>query len=410
MDRWICYDNTRRNFAIMGYRGVAKYMKYAYRLGKAMMLPVACLPVAGLLLGIGYWMDPTGYGANSLPAQLLIQAGSVLIGNMSLLFATGMAMGLADEQDGTAVVAGVAAWIVIQNILTPANVQIMTGGRTDPSSFQYINNQMAGIYCGVLGAYCSNQHRKKQLSSGRRLSSGFWMGILKASGCAAVSSLVLLIIWPRLYEGSVYIGRSLLGTGAVGAGTYMFLNRLMIPTGLHHALNSVFWFDLAGISDLKNFWEGSGVYGQTGQYMTGFFPVMIFGLPGAALAMYQTARKEKKKMTGGLLMTAALCSLLTGITEPMEFSFMFLAPELFFLHAFLTGFSGFVCSVLPFRIGFNFSAGLVDYFMALNAPMAENPWMLWPVGAVFGALYYAVFRFFILRFRLKTPGREDEQE
>ena len=141
--------------------------------------------------------------------------------------------------------------------------------------------------------------------------------------------------------------------------------------------------------------------------MTGFFPVMIFGLPGAALAMYQTARKEKKKMTGGLLMTASVCCILTGVTEPMEFSFMFLAPGLFFLHAFLTGISGFLCAALPFRIGFNFSAGLMDYFMALRSPMAEHPWLLWPVGMIFGVLYYAVFRFCILKFRLRPPGREE---
>ena len=202
------------------------------------------------------------------------------------------------------------------------------------------------------------------------------------------------------------MGTSLLGTGSVGAGIYMFLNRLMIPTGLHHALNSVFWFDLAGISDLNNFWRGTGVYGQTGQYMTGFFPVMIFGMPGAALAMYQTAYSENRKMAGGLLMSAAVCSVLTGVTEPMEFSFMFLAPGLFFVHAFLTGISGFVCAALPFRVGFNFSAGLMDYFLSLNAPMAENPILLWPIGLVFGILYYSVFRFCILKFNLRTPGRE----
>lgn len=385
-------------------------MKYAYRLGKAMMLPVACLPVAGLLMGIGYWMDPNGYGANSLPARILILAGAVLINHMSLLFALGVATGLADEQDGTAALAGVAAWIMIQNILTPANVQIITGGRTDSFSFQYIDNQMIGILCGILGAWCSNRYRKKELFRGSAIFSGRRLAVLAAAGHAGILSLILLAVWPCFYEGSIYVGRSLLGTGPIGAGTYMFLNRLMIPTGLHHALNSVFWFDLAGISDLKSFWDGTGVYGQTGQYMTGFFPVMIFGLPGAALAIYQTAQEEKKKMTGGLLMTAAACSLLTGVTEPMEFSFMFLAPGLFFLHAFLTGISGFICAALPFRIGFNFSAGLMDYFMALNSPMAENPWLLWPVGAVFGVLYYAVFRFCILRFSLKTPGREDGQE
>jgi len=382
-------------------------MKYTYRLGKAMMLPVACLPVAGLLMGLGYWIDPAGYGSNSLIAEVMIQAGSALINNMSLLFALGVATGLADEQDGTAAIASVAAWLVIQNILSVDSVTVLTGGRVDPSSFGSIRNQIIGIFCGVLGAYCSNSYREVRFFCGLEIFEGRRFVVIAAVGYAFLLSLLLLFIWPYFYKASVYIGTSLLGTGPTGVGIYMFLNRLMIPTGLHHALNSVFWFDLAGISDLNSFWNGTGTYGQTGQYMTGFFPVMMFGMPGAALAMYQTARKERKKMTGGLLMSAAVCSLLTGVTEPMEFSFMFLAPGLFFLHAFLTGISGFICAALPFRVGFNFSAGLLDYFMALNSPMAENPWMLWPLGIGFGILYYAVFRFCILKFQLKTPGRED---
>ena len=383
-------------------------MKYAYRLGKAMMLPVACLPVAGLLMGLGYWIDPSGYGSCSLVAEIMIQAGSALMNNMSLLFALGVATGLADEQDGTAAIASVAAWLVIQNLLAVDNIAILTGGREDPSSFENIENQMIGIFCGVLGAYCSNRYREVRLFRGFQVLQGRRLVVIVAAGYAAVCSLILLFLWPWLYEVSVYMGTSLLGTGPVGVGIYMFLNRLMIPTGLHHALNSVFWFDLAGISDLNHFWRGTGIYGQTGQYMAGFFPVMIFGMPGAALAMYQTARKEKKKMAGWLLMSAAVCSLLTGVTEPMEFSFMFLAPGLFFLHAFLTGLSGVICAMLPFRVGFNFSAGLLDYFLALNSPMAENPWMLWPLGIVFFLLYYVVFRFCILKFRLRTPGREEE--
>lgn len=245
-------------------------MKYAYRLGKAMMLPVACLPVAGLLMGIGYWMDPNGYGADCLPAAILMQAGSVMLNHMSILFAAGVATGLADEQDGTAALAGMAAWLLIQNILTPAHVTILTGGRTDPTSFWDIDNQMVGIFCGVMGAYCSNRYRNVQFSTWLQVFSGRRMAIIAAIGYAVVFSLILLGVWPYFYELSVYMGKSLLGTGPIGAGIYMFLNRLMIPTGLHHALNSVFWFDLAGISDLRNFWNGTGVYGQTGQYMTDF--------------------------------------------------------------------------------------------------------------------------------------------
>ena len=188
------------------------------------------------------------------------------------------------------------------------------------------------------------------------------------------------------------------------------MNRLLIPTGFHHALNSVLWFDMAGISDLKRFWDGTGIYGQTGMYMTGFFPVMIFGLPGAALAMYHTALPEQKKMAGGLLLTASICSVVTGVTEPLEFSFMFLAPGLFLIHAFLTGLIGFICAELPLRIGFNFSAGLLDYLLCLNAPMTENPWLLWPVGIFSGILYYVLFRFCIQKFRLHTPGREEPEK
>lgn len=382
-------------------------MKYAYRLGKAMMLPVACLPVAGLLMGLGYWIDPVGYGTGSLAAAIMIKAGSALVNNMSLLFALGVATGLADEQDGTAALASVAAWLVIQNILDTDNILLLTGGRTDPYSFGSIHNQMIGIFCGILGAYCSNRYRGAHFGRGLEIFEGRRFVMIAAVGHAAVFSLLLLLIWPYFYRASVYIGTSLLDTGPVGVGIYMFLNRLMIPTGLHHALNSVFWFDLAGISDLNHFWSGAGTYGQTGQYMTGFFPVMIFGMPGAALAMYRAAPKEKRKMAGGLLMSAAVCSPLTGVTEPMEFSFMFLAPGLFFLHAFLTGLSGFLCATLPFRIGFNFSAGLLDYFMALNSPMAENPQLLWPLGIIFFLLYYTVFYFCIIKFRLKTPGREE---
>lgn len=384
-------------------------MKYAYRLGKALMLPVACLPVAGILMGLGYWIDPIGYGDNYAATRLMIQAGSVLIDHMSLLFAIGVAVGMADEQDGTAALASVVSWLTIQSLLSMGSVAVLAGGRIDPSSFEHIDNQFVGISCGILGAYCNNQYRRAEFSGGFEMFSGRKAVCMAAMGYAAVFSVILLFTWPYVYGFSVYIGTSLLGTGAVGVGIYMFLNRLMIPTGLHHALNSVFWFDLAGISDLNSFWNGTGVYGQTGQYMTGFFPVMIFGMPGAALAMYQTARSEKRKMAGGLLMSAVICSVLTGVTEPMEFSFMFLAPGLFFVHAFLTGISGFLCAALPFRVGFNFSAGLMDYFLSLNAPMAENPWLLWPIGLAFGALYYAVFRFCILKFDLQTPGREREE-
>lgn len=385
-------------------------MKYAYRLGKALMLPVACLPAAGLLLGIGFWLDPVGQGDNFLLAHVMILAGTVLIDNMSLLFTLGVAIGMADEQDGTAALAGMISWLMIQQILSSDNVQILTGGRADAASFAYINNQFVGILSGLIGAYCCNKYRFQALRGPFQVFGGRIFSLMMASLYAALASIVLLFVWPYFHSACLYVGESLIGTGALGAGVYGFLNRLLIPTGFHHVLNSVFWFDVAGIADLNNFWNGSGVYGQTGMYMTGYFPVMIFGLPGAALAMYHTAYSENKKMAAGLLLTASLCSVLTGVTEPLEFAFMFLAPGLFLIHAVLMGISMYVCAALPFRIGFNFSAGLMDYFMCLNAPMTQNPILLLPVGLVFGILYYVVFRFCILHFHLKTPGRESSEE
>lgn len=385
-------------------------MKYAYRLGKAVMLPVACLPVAGLLIGVGFWLDPVGQGENLLLAHVMILAGSVLIDNMSLLFTLGVAVGLADEQDGTAALAGVISWLMIQKILSPDNVVILTGNRVDASSFSYINNQFVGILSGWIGAYCCNKYRFKVFRGPLQIYGGRVYALMMATIYAALASIMLLFAWPYLHSACLYVGESLIGTGALGAGVYGFLNRLLIPTGFHHVLNSVFWFDLAGIADLNSFWNGTGVYGQTGMYMTGYFPVMIFGLPGAALAMYHTAYPAQKKMAAGLLLTASLCSVLTGVTEPLEFAFMFLAPGLFLLHAILMGISMYICAALPFRIGFNFSAGLMDYFMCLNAPMTQNPGLLLPVGLLFGLLYYIVFRFCILHFHLKTPGREASEK
>ncbi len=204
------------------------------------------------------------------------------------------------------------------------------------------------------------------------------------------------------------MGEAFLGMGAVGAGIYAFFNRLLIPFGLHHALNSVFWFDVAGINDLGNFWGNTGVFGETGMYMTGFFPFMMFGLPCACLAMYHTAKPEKKRIVYGLLASAAFCSFFTGVTEPIEFSFMFLAPGLYLVHALLAGVTAGITVALPIRAGFSFSGGAIDMVLSAFTPLAQNTWFLIPVGIVVGILYYLVFRFVITAFNLKSPGREDE--
>ena len=217
-----------------------------------------------------------------------------------------------------------------------------------------------------------------------------------------MATIILYFVWPVIYGALVAFGEAIMSTGAIGAGIYGFFNRLLIPFGLHHALNSVFWFDVAGINDIGKFWgtmEG-GIAGQTGMYMSGFFPVMMFGLPAAALAMYHTAKENKKKVAAGLLMAAALSSFFTGVTEPLEFAFMFLAPALYVIHALLTGISMAVVALLPVRAGFNFSAGFVDWFLSFKAPFAEHPLYLIPIGLIVAVVYYIVFRIVIVKFNL----------
>ena len=383
-------------------------MKYLQRLGKSLMLPVACLPVAGILMGIGYWIDPSGWGANNVAAAFLIKAGGSLIDNMALLFAIGVAVGMAIDSDGTAALAGLVSWLVITTLLSSGAVAMFTGAEADPA-FDHIQTQFIGIVCGLIGAACYNKFRNSKLPDFLAFFSGKRSVAIVTAGVSIVASLILFFVWPFVYGALVVFGKAIISTGAIGAGIYGFFNRLLIPFGLHHALNSVFWFDVANISDLSKFWDGTGVLGQTGMYMAGFFPVMMFGLPAGALAMYHTAKTNKKKIAAGLLSAAALCSFFTGVTEPLEFAFMFLAPGLYLIHALLTGLSVFIVALLPTRAGFNFSAGLVDYVLSFKAPMALNPWLLLPIGLAFGVIYYAVFRFAIVKFNLKTPGREDDE-
>ena len=374
------------------------------------MLPVACLPAAGILMGIGYWIDPTGWGANSAIAAFLIKAGGAIIDNMAILFAIGVGVGMADDHEGTSALAALVSWLMIQTILSPDVVAMLKGIDVSEvnAAFGKIGNQFIGIVSGIIGATCYNKFKNTKLPDALAFFSGKRSVAIVTALVSLVACLVLFFIWPVVYTGLVGFGESILGLGAVGAGIYGFLNRLLIPIGLHHALNSVFWFDVAGVNDLGNFWSGTGTLGQTGQYMTGFFPVMMFGLPAAALAMYHTAKPGKKKTAYGLLLAAAVCSFFTGVTEPLEFAFMFLAPGLYLIHAILTGISLTICSLLPVRAGFTFSAGFVDWFLSFTAPMAVNPLLIIPLGVVYGAVYYFIFRFAILKFNFKTPGREDD--
>ena len=281
--------------------------------------------------------------------------------------------------------------------------------KVDPA-FGKVQTQFIGILCGLIAAACYNKFKNTKLPDAFSFFSGKRCVAIVTAGASLVSSLVLFFVWPIIYNVLVAVGKFIMDLGPIGAGLYGFFNRLLIPFGLHHALNSVFWFDVAGINDIAKFWGNAegGVMGTTGMYMAGFFPVMMFGLPAAALAMYHTAKDTKKKAAAGLLMSVAVASFFNGVTAPLEFSFMFLAPALYGVHAVLTGISMAVVAALPVRAGFNFSAGLVDWILSFKAPFAQNPLLLIPIGLVVGAVYYVVFRFVIVKFNMKTPGREDD--
>jgi PTS system N-acetylglucosamine-specific IIC component len=389
-------------------------MKVLQKLGKSLMLPVACLPVAAILMGIGYWIDPSGWGSNVAAAGFLIKAGGAIIDNMGILFALGVGIGMSKDGEGTSALSALISWLMIQTLLSPASYSLFFSIPVEevPAAFSRLENQFTGIVSGLIGASCYNRFSNTKLPDAFSFFSGRRCVAIVTAGATIVVVIALAFVWPIIYGGLVSFGELIVAAGPVGAGVYGFLNRILIPFGLHHALNSVFWFDVAGINDIGKFWNESlgGVKGQTGMYMTGFFPVMMFGLPAACLAMFQTAKSNKKKVAAGLLLSAAIASFFTGITEPLEFSFMFLAPPLYAVHAALTGLSLAITTVLPVRCGFNFSAGFVDWFLSFKAPMAVNPLLVLPVGAAYFVLYYAVFRFLIVKFNFKTPGREDDEE
>lgn len=389
-------------------------MKYLQKLGKSLMLPVAVLPVCSILMGIGYWIDPTGWGANSAIAAFLIKAGGSIIDNMGILFAIGVGVGMSEDNDGTGGLAALVSWLMITTLLSPAVVGMLKGIPVEEvaPAFGKIATQFTGILAGLIGSTCYNKFKGTKLPSALAFFSGKRSVAIVTAGMSIVAALILFFAWPAIFGALVSFGEMIMGAGAIGAGIYGFFNRLLIPFGLHHALNSVFWFDIAGIDDISKFWgqiEG-GVKGVTGMYQAGFFPVMMFGLPAGALAMYHTAKENKKKVAAGLLGAAALSAFFTGVTEPLEFAFMFLAPGLYVVHALLTGITVAVVAALPVRAGFNFSAGFVDWFLSFKAPMALNPIYLLGIGLIVAVIYYVVFRIVIVKFNLKTPGREDDDD
>ena len=397
-------------------------MKFVQKLGKALMLPVACLPICGILMGLGYAMCPStmqGGDVTGIVQQIgffLVKAGGALIDHMALLFAIGVGVGMSDDHDGTAGLAALASWLMITNLLSTGAVSVLRTleeGSTAFIAFSKIANPFIGIIAGIIGALCYNRFKSTKLPDWLSFFSGKRCVAIVAGVVSIVVSAVLLFVWPVLFGGLVALGKGIAGMGALGAGIYAFFNRLLIPFGLHHALNNVFWFDTIGLGDLSHFWAGetsADVTWSLGMYMSGFFPCMMFGIPGAALAMIQCAKDNKKKVAIGLVASAALCAFVCGVTEPFEFGFMFLAPGLYVVYALLYGIFTVITTLLGFRAGFSFSAGATDLLFSASLPAAQKTWLIIPLGIAAFIVFYVVFRFAITKFDLKTPGREDDDD
>ncbi|PHM63487.1 bifunctional maltose and glucose-specific PTS system components IICB [Xenorhabdus ishibashii] len=390
-------------------------LNYLQRIGRALMVPVATLPAAAILVGIGYWIDPTGWGADNALAAFLITSGNAILDNMGMLFAVGVAYGMSKDKDGAAALAGLIGFIVVMKLCSPAAVSMIKSIPIEevPKAFGKINNQFVGILVGVFSAELYNRYSRVELPQALSFFGGRRLVPILNSFLMIIVSFILIVIWPVVYDWLVAFGESIMGLGSTGAGLYAFFNRLLIPVGLHHALNSVFWFDVAGINDIPNFLggqksieAGTAIMGITGRYQAGFFPIMMFGLPGAALAIYHCARPENKTKVAGIMMAGAFAAFFTGVTEPLEFSFMFVAPVLYVLHAIMTGISVYIAAAMHWIAGFGFSAGFVDMLLSSRNPLAVHWYMLILQGLVFFCLYYVVFRFTIKKFNLMTPGRE----
>ena len=396
-------------------------MKFLQKLGKALMLPVAVLPICDILMGIGYYLCPATMqggeveGIKNLIGFFLVKAGSALIENMAILFAIGVGVGMSEKNDGTGGIAALASWLMITTLLSTGVVTTLIPSIADNATktlaFNKIANPFIGILSGVIGSSCYNKFKNTKLPNWLAFFSGKRCVAIIAGLVSIIVSAVLLFVWPLLFGALVALGDAVAGMGVVGAGIYAFLNRLLIPTGLHHALNNVFWFDTIGLGDLQHFWAGetsADVTWSLGMYMSGFFPCMMFGIPGAALAMIQCAKPAKKKIAIGLVASAAVCSFICGVTEPFEFGFMFLAPGLYVIYALLYGIFTIVTVALGFRAGFSFSAGATDLLFSSTLPAAQKTVLIIPLGIAAFVVFYFVFLFAIKKFDLKTPGREDD--
>ncbi|MEU0082534.1 PTS transporter subunit EIIC [Streptomyces sp. NPDC006274] len=395
-----------------------RVMAVMQRIGRSLMLPVAVLPAAALLVRFG---QPDMLGRESFPdfinkiAGYMSAGGGALLENMALLFAVGIAIGFAKKSDGSTALAAVAGYLVFKNVLatfTDSSLpkkEAIADGKIVMVEQAVDAKVLGGVVMGIVVALLYQRFYRTKLPDWAGFFGGRRLVPILSAFAGLLIGIVFGLIWPWLGTGLHNLGEWLVGSGAVGAGIFGVANRALIPVGMHHLLNSFPWFQAGTYEgksgDIARFLEGDPT---AGQFMTGFFPIMMFALPAACLAIVHCARPERRKVVGGMMFSLALTSFVTGVTEPIEFTFMFIAPVLYAVHAVLTGVSMALTWALGMRDGFGFSAGAVDFF--LNLGIASNPWGLALVGLCFAAVYYVVFRFAITKFNLPTPGRESDEE
>ncbi|MER5890479.1 PTS transporter subunit EIIC [Streptomyces sp. NPDC001941] len=380
-------------------------IKGMQKIGRSLQLPVAALPAAGVMVRLG---QPDVFGKDGLgwskAAEVFGNAGNALIGALPLLFCVGVAIGYAKKSDGSTAFAALAGYLVFGKVLE-AFPNDVTGKPTDPGV-------LGGIVVGLVTAVLWQKYHRTKLPDWLGFFSGRRLIPILMSFAGLLLAVAFGLMWGPIGNGLNSFAEWLSSNGAVGSGIYGVINRLLIPFGMHMLLNTYGWFQFGSYTDAT----GHEVHGDiarflagdpsAGMWMTGFFPIMMFALPAAGLAIAHCARPERRKAVTGMMVSIGLTALVTGVTEPLEFSFMFIAPVLYGIHALLTGLSMFVTMALGVKAGFTFSAGLFDY--ALNWSHATRPWLIIPIGLCFAALYYVVFRFVITRFDLPTPGREPE--
>ncbi|MEU0954042.1 PTS transporter subunit EIIC [Streptomyces niveus] len=393
-------------------------MSVMQRIGRSLMLPVAVLPAGALLVRLG---NPDMLGRESFPtfitkiAGYMAAGGGAILDNMPLLFAVGIAIGFAKKSDGSTALAAVTGYLVFQKVLatfTDGNlpqVASVVDGKIVMSDAPVNAGVLGGVVMGIVVALLYQKFYRTKLPDWAGFFGGRRLVPILSAFAGLLIGIVFGLIWPVLGAGLHNFGEWLVGSGAAGAGIFGVANRALIPIGMHHLLNSFPWFQAGSYEgksgDIARFLAGDP---SAGQFMTGFFPIMMFALPAACLAIYHCARPERRKVVGGMMFSLALTAFVTGVTEPIEFTFMFIAPVLYAIHAVLTGVSMALTWGLGMKDGFGFSAGAVDFF--LNLGIATNPWGLALVGLCFAAVYYAVFRFAIVKFNLPTPGRETDEE